>query len=828
MSRTLEYRFEGNERPLLGSISRLRSALGGLDSEFEDIDGQIENSFDGSALDSFRSTFDQLQGALQSFGFDADFGFDLGPIMGLRDQLESLVDIDVDSAIRDSGSAAEVAESGFSGLKLAAANAAGSFVGAEGAASTFAGKMLELGNVTGAFFEIIQTIPGVTNKRAAKLANLASSFGLINRGAAAASGALMTMVGSLVALGAVVTGLGIREAISNTRTWTTEIENLSAASGSSVPQIQALQGAFRDLGLDTQEVADILQDVQTEVSEALSEGGDKARAFRRLGLSMQEMENNNAAETMRDLIRNINRMSDAEARYQLNQALGEEATRKLMATRRMSASQLQRLNQSMQGQASLSREQRKEMLALQGAVSDLSSNFSELRRRFGSLFAPLATSVVNLTNKVVDLASALVSAGEGWTSMWESANRFFGLDGVSRFLGFEQGQTPEPQSETDQRQTRAVDRRRAESLREYRRELGILQEQLDFEVIDEDTFKEDKLAALVAHFERLQEISADFPSIEFDLEMDLIADQIQQLQDELGNQTVQVDAEFKSRTASGDDFEPTKADGEQSTAKQVRKRHVVHQGRRSQRELGQVDELTRRIDELIRRFNNGTISLSSYRDKLKKVQSRLESLEQPTVSQYRNLQRVNEQLRNTSKSFQVFTQSARAAAFQFGQDFLSVFERSKSLFLGSEKLTDVEKAEFRQREQDLNQSLAQRRITQAEYTAQIAKITKERTELMKSEIDSFGQFFKEIFKSIGQFALNILKQITSQIAAAVAQAAALKTISSVFSLGLGSFGGILGGVLGIGGNLQISGNSRISGQDLVVSFQRTQSSLSRL
>lgn len=817
MSRTIEYRFEGNERPLRSSISNLQRAIGGLDSDFQDTGREVERAFDDSPMDSFLGSFRTLQGTLSNFGFDLGLeglmDFDLG---ALTSQFEALVDLDVGRAVRDAGFGAQEAEGGFSALKLAAANAAGSLLGLRGGTTNFVQSIKDLGPLNALNWKLFELTdkPGGIAKQFGHLASKLLGFGSTASKVAAILGALVT---ALAAVATVVTALGVRQAITSTRLWVTEIENLSAASGSTVPEIQALQGAFRDLGIDTQEVAEILQDVQTEISEALSEGGDKARSFRRLGLSMQEMENNSAAQTMQQLIQNINGMSEAQARYRLNQTLGEEATRKLMATRRMSAQQLRDLNQAMEGNASLSEEQRGGLLALQQQVSDLSSKWNNLKRTFGATFTDTARGVVWITEKIVDMGQALVDATGYVNDFFQSGFQAVGL--------FEDDEVV-PEEGPGGRPTRAVDRRRAQSLREYRRELEMLQERLDFGVIDDQTFKEDKLAALVSHFERLQEISADFPNIEFPLEMDLIADQIRALQDELDDAgvSVGVEFEFESRSVFGDDFEPIEAADLQ----------VDRSMRGDLSGPLATTGYTGMIEELNRRFGNGTTSLSLYRDQLKEVQARLEAVESPTVSQYRNLQKVNDQLRDTSMSFQVFSQTAQTAAFQFGQDFLGVFER---LFQGPKDLTDEEKAELRQRERDLNQSLAERRITQNEYTAQMAEITRKRTNEMKGEITSFGDVFKEVFKSIGKFVGSIMKQIVTQITAALAQAAALKAISSVFSFGLGSFGSIFGGVLGVGGGnlvlgsqnpVRIQGQTRISGQDLVVSYGRSQQTLSRL
>lgn len=144
--------------------------------------------------------------------------------------------------------------------------------------------------------------------------SVAGAAGGIERQFSRINSAVAGVAGGLAALGAVGAVRGLADFARRSFESAEQIDRLSRSLGVSAEAVQELDFAFRQFGLERDDVADALGTIAERAQDALDGSSDAAEGFRRVGLSLDELRGRAPDELFRQFAEAVSEIDDPTRR----------------------------------------------------------------------------------------------------------------------------------------------------------------------------------------------------------------------------------------------------------------------------------------------------------------------------------------------------------------------------------------------------------------------------------------------------------------------------------------------------------------------------------
>ena len=857
-TRQIEYEFSGDlsgiqqtlqklTRALEGLVGDASQAAGRITDEFNSVDADITSNIEITGLEEAEEGFRSLSGTASFEGLEQGLGGAKEQASGLAQNVGDVnQSVDATSGISGSAAAAVGALSGgFAelGENLVEAGQVGKVKQALDGALGIDPTPIEL--LSSNFDDLFDSLKSIAS---ADFEGALSSIGRM-ASTTAKSGFL---IASAFAAAAVAFGTAATAA-ADTELALGRIERQSGATSS---EILGFQAALNKVGeqSDLDEVADLLSEVRRGISEAAETGGEGAEAIADLGLSLSEIDSASPVEAIEMLDGALKGLSASAKQQKLEDLFGESDSRRILSIMDAGTESITEFSDVITGKQakaletwgqSLNSLQTQLSLLLRqvgGEGAQALDGFGQLLKPIGQLLldtarftSKLVSAVFNLTSALFELVGMIPGVTETLTALggaYESVRDavFGAFDAVNDWLDFNSEVEDDGPAEAQEGYARATDLA-AKANEDFADTHRDLRDEMDRGLIDEETFLQGMVSAAEDRFQKLRELDRRFPGIDLSANVDAAASILRQLQDQLeeaGPITVEVEAE--SESSGGTEEAPEMPDMPDVPTFEAEDETIDF----DVGEFSSFEFLNTMLGEINDRFEFGIDSVSDYRSKLKEMKTAVKSSNASQLEQAEILKEIQDQLKATSKSYQVLTTAAQQASFSLGSNIAS----SVGNFLrgSSESLSDVERQELEKRKRTLFASLQSQQISYQEYAAKIQQIDNELTESVIGNVNSIQDAFVEGFKTIGDFVIDIIQSIIQQLVAAIAKALILKSLSGLGVMSdVGSFGSIIGGALGAGGgasatiaNVNVQGSSRLVGNDIRTSYDKQITTNSRV
>jgi hypothetical protein len=228
-----------------------------------------------------------------------------------------------------------------------------------------------------------------------------SSIRSVGRKGAAAIGALTTAVTGAVA--------GIAKLTKNATEYASQVQNASEQSGLAAENIQEIAfAAERTSSASFDTVRDGLKELAIRSEEAANGTGEAKEAFDELGISQQELQSMNTAETFRRVRQELQGASASMRTFAAEQLFGGEAGEKLVETLGLSNQEMQKLRrQARETGKVLSTEQVQALDQTRKAWSRIKSTFTGVGRTIATAMLPVVKRITPLIQQVARQIQAL-------------------------------------------------------------------------------------------------------------------------------------------------------------------------------------------------------------------------------------------------------------------------------------------------------------------------------------------------------------------------------------------------------------------------------------
>ena len=206
-----------------------------------------------------------------------------------------------------------------------------------------------------------------------------------------------------------------------------ELQALSSQTGISTRDLQAFQYAEDFIGVSSDQLADSLKDLTTNMSDAANGNEETAAKFDQLGVSIYEAQGNlrSSYDVFLDVIDGLGEMSNQAERDALAMGLINESAQKLNPLIEQGSGSLKKYAAEAENVGYiLSNDQLKALTAVDEAQNRLLKSQEAVSKQISAEYAPYMSDALNQTRELIEkVGTALVDSGavEAFGSILDSA-----------------------------------------------------------------------------------------------------------------------------------------------------------------------------------------------------------------------------------------------------------------------------------------------------------------------------------------------------------------------------------------------------------------------